>query len=161
MARGTTRPYCASPSISYQAPQSLTIEQHLANKDPYRVSPPSTIPIPWPFMKDETISPELSQLELAIQKPCHGICSRHSISIDSVTIEALHRKDQWPRIVSPTLMISTSDEETCSWKAAAIELHDLVSKDSWFLLSNGNTLSVELRNPSKIGASDHQRSARR
>ncbi|CZT41726.1 uncharacterized protein RSE6_01503 [Rhynchosporium secalis] len=161
MARGTTRPYCASPSISYQAPRSLTIEQHLANKDPYRVSPPNTIPIPWPFIKDETISPELSQLELAIQKPCHGICSRHSISIDSVTIEALHRKDQWPRIVSPTLMISTSEQKTSSWKAAAIEFHDLVSKNSWFLLSNGNTLSVELRNPSKIGASDHQRGARR
>ncbi|KAL2071118.1 hypothetical protein VTL71DRAFT_12353 [Oculimacula yallundae] len=131
------------------SPQSLTIEQHIANKEPSRVSPPNTSPIPWPFTK-QARSFELFTIETDIQGPCHEICSRHSITIRSATIEALRHKfllksDSWEPI--PTLVIETGNLVTTTWRAAASELQELVERNSWFRLSNGGGLKVKIRNP--------------
>ncbi|CZS88233.1 hypothetical protein WAI453_000656 [Rhynchosporium graminicola] len=151
MAKGSRRQYQSNDSEPGQQSGFVTIEHYMAGKDPYRVAPADEMPVPWPFVTHPK-GEELGNIENSIRGECMNICQQHSITVRSVKVEVLSRKD-YPSLPVPIpyLIIYTLDTNRTRWQAAANDLRNLVAKDR-FRSSNGNFIKVEVRNPARMYA---------
>jgi hypothetical protein len=113
---------------STEATGAFPIEKLWALKDPFRQVASGELPVAWSFDISPSRSPTASELVASVGGEYQKILKHHGISTDTINFVNLCERNFYPRTSTDTLIISTKDKNTTTWKAAANEIQMLLDR---------------------------------